>query len=74
MDFIGHDKGPGIAAGALVMALIEMLVEKKVLAADDPELIVKRAFIELGNRPSQNMAVQDAQRVLDKMLARLTRV
>jgi hypothetical protein len=66
-----HNKGPGIAAGVVLMALIDMLVEKKVLTREDATNVIKRASLELGNRP-HNVAAQDAAAVLTKMIIRLS--
>jgi len=66
MHFIGHDKGPGIAAAVVMMTLLEELVARQVLTSVDRARILAVADSTISNW-GDNPDIRDAREVLDKM-------
>jgi hypothetical protein len=72
INLIGHDKGPAIAAGTVLMNLLDTLIEKRVIARDEASDIIKRSAAEIRASGPSTSAALDAVRVLAKMATRLS--
>lgn len=65
-NFIGHDKGPGIAANVILLKLLDLLVKNKVITRGDINVMLATADAQIAAWGS-NTAGADARRVINKM-------
>jgi hypothetical protein len=66
-SLIGHQNGPGIAAGVILNIVMDELVRKNVLTNADIARILSIADSTLAGWGESNSAVQDARAVVKKM-------
>jgi hypothetical protein len=66
-SLIGHQNGPGIAAGVILNVLMDELVSKNVLTHGDIARILASTDATLARWGETNAAVVDARRVVNKM-------
>lgn len=66
-DLLGHSNGPGIAAGMVLLNLIDALVKKGVLSQGEVANLLAVTDAQIAQWGEANIAVRDARKVLDKM-------